>query len=155
MKKLVLWIFVILWMIIIFLFSNMNGLSSNRKSKKIINIAIEKSINIISSSSVINGKKSKSKISTLVQNLNIPLRKCAHGMVYFILSIFLLVALSQSISNKEIIILYTCIISFIYAYIDEFHQLYVSGRTGQFSDVVIDMFGVIMACVIFSMLCRL
>lgn len=90
-----------------------------------------------------------------MQNLNIPLRKCAHGMVYFILSIFLLVALSQSISNKEIIILYTCIISFIYACIDEFHQLYVPGRTGQFSDVVIDMFGVIMACVIFSMLCRL
>ena len=149
MKKLILWLCVVLWMIIIFLFSNMNSVSSNIKSKKVIDIAIEQSINVTNSIGVTKNYPSQSKKSELVQELNLPLRKSAHSTIYFILATFLLLALSQSISKRIIIVISTFIISFIYACTDEFHQLYVSGRTGQFSDVIIDMIGVVLACIMF------
>ena len=149
MKKLILWICVALWMIIIFLFSNMNSTSSNNKSKKVIDVAINQSINVTNSIGVTKNYLSQSKKSELVQELNVPLRKGAHSTIYFVLATFLLLALNQSISKRTIIVISTFIISFVYACTDEFHQLYISGRTGQFSDVIIDMFGVIIACIIF------
>ena len=39
--------------------------------------------------------------------------------------------------------LFSIVLSFIYACFDEFHQLYVVGRTGQFIDIGIDMIGVL------------
>lgn len=154
MKKVILWVCVVLWMIIIFLFSNMNSISSNDKSKKVIDVAIEQSINVTNSIGVTKNYPSQSKKSELVEELNVPLRKCAHSTIYFVLATFLLLALSQSISKRIIIVISTFIISFIYACTDEFHQLYVSGRTGQFSDVIIDMIGVVLACIMFIVITR-
>lgn len=149
MKKLILWLCVVLWMIIIFLFSNMNSVSSNNKSKKVIDVVIDQSINVTNSIGVTKNYSSQSKKSELVQELNVLLRKCAHSTIYFVLATFLLLALRQSISKRIIIVISTFIISFAYACTDEFHQLYVSGRTGQFSDVIIDMIGVIIASIVF------
>ncbi len=44
---------------------------------------------------------------------------------------------------------------FVYACTDEWHQLYVSGRAGQFSDVMIDMVGVAVGLLLFFVYCLL
>ena len=45
--------------------------------------------------------------------------------------------------------LLSIVVSFVYACSDEFHQLYVVGRTGQFIDIVIDMIGVLFGVLVF------
>lgn len=149
MKKTILFIFVILWMIIIFLFSNMNSTSSNGSSTKIINDTIEQTVEIAESTSIIDEKPSEKEINNLVDDLNTPLRKCAHSTVYFILAILLILAIKEINKDKRKVVIFTFIISFIYACTDEIHQLFISGRTGHLTDVLIDMIGVILACLIY------
>ena len=43
----------------------------------------------------------------------------------------------------------------IYAATDEFHQLFVDGRSGQFRDVLIDTFGGIAGIYIIYLICKL
>ena len=95
MKKTILWLCVILWMIIIFLFSNMNSTSSNGSSTKIINDTIEQTVEIAESTGIIDEKPSEKEINNLVDDLNTPLRKCAHSTVYFILAILLILAIKE------------------------------------------------------------
>lgn len=80
----------------------------------------------------------------LVERMHPYIRKFAHMGEYGIL--FILLFLSFKVSFKA----YRCmmngiLISFIYACIDEFHQTFVSGRSGQFADVCVDMTGVLFA----------
>lgn len=39
---------------------------------------------------------------------------------------------------------------FIYAITDEFHQTFITGRTGQFSDVIIDTIGASIGSIVYS-----
>ena len=57
------------------------------------------------------------------------------------------------VSNcKFLLSLVLCIIiCFIYAGSDEYHQTFVDGRTGQFSDVLIDTAGSIVGASIYSL----
>ena len=45
--------------------------------------------------------------------------------------------------------LFSIVLGFIYACFDEFHQLYVTGRTGQLMDIGIDMIGVLFGVLVF------
>ena len=43
--------------------------------------------------------------------------------------------------NNKKLILYSMLICFLYACTDEFHQLFVYGRSAEIKDVLIDSFG--------------
>ena len=152
MKKIVLAILVILWMIIIFLFSNMNSEISNSSSKSLINDTIVQTIEIAESTGIIDKKPTEDEITSLVKDLNLPLRKCAHSTVYFVLAVLLILTLKEIFKDKKKVIILTLVISFIYACTDEIHQLFIFGRTGCFTDVLIDMIGVIISCLIYFIL---
>lgn len=47
------------------------------------------------------------------------------------------------------------IICFIYVCTDEYHQTFVNGRTGQFSDALIDTLGGVIACLIYDFIAKL
>jgi VanZ family protein len=70
------------------------------------------------------------------------LRKGAHifefGILFFLL---LRVFDSQNFSPKKAL-LWAFVLAILYAMSDEFHQLFVSGRVGALSDVVIDFLGI-------------
>lgn len=144
LKIFISWTLVILWMIVIFLFSNMPYKASNDQSQKVINKLVETTIK----ASKDNKKTiSKNNIKEIVRFLNKPLRKCAHASVFFVLAILFLIAFSYSnISNKY---LFTLLLCFLYALSDEFHQLFVFGRSCQFSDVLIDTIGSSIGLLIF------
>ena len=142
-KIVISWLLVVLWMIGIFILSSMDSELSNSKSKGTINTVVESTV------VVTNKDISKNSINSIVDILNKPLRKCMHSFVFFVLVILLLNAFySINIINYKGY-LFSILISFIYACTDEFHQLYVVGRTGQLIDIGIDMIGVLFGVLVF------
>ena len=68
-------------------------------------------------------------------------RKTAHFIEYFILSISVFITLLDfNLSNKRLLI-YTMLICILYAASDEIHQLFVSERAGRILDVLLDSIG--------------
>lgn len=135
-------LFIITWMLIIFLFSSDTGNTSDNKSKGLIEPIIVNTLKITNKLGITDKKLEKNEIQSLVDKLNYPIRKIAHMSVYFILAILLIISLhikNHININKNIYI--TLTICFLYACTDEFHQKFIGGRTGQFSDVLIDTLG--------------
>lgn len=85
-------------------------------------------------------------------------RKAAHFAEFAVLGAFIMTFLS-TFSLK---LIYSAAISVslcaLYAAGDEFHQLFVSGRSGQMSDVLLDtcgaIFGVFMVCLILHLISK-
>lgn len=143
MKKSILFILIILWMGVIFYFSSMTADVSTRQSNGFISMTIGKIIDVFYDDISINEKQE------IIENIKIPIRKLAHISEFFILTI--LVSLYINCYNIDIkrLLLITFIISFIYACSDEFHQLFVSGRSAAFIDVLIDSIGIISWLIIY------
>ena len=83
----------------------------------------------------------------IAENLNFPLRKVVHGIEYFLLSILVLISLSYTgIKGYKAygISFISCV---IYSLLDEYHQTFILGRTGQLLDVGIDSIGILLALV--------
>lgn len=128
-------------MVLIFLFSSKNSTSSNTTSKRIIDQGI-----------TIYEKVSKKEVDhqKMIEKLNYPVRKLAHYSIYFLLGFFSYQLLQYTkLKKKE---LYAILLCLLYAFLDEFHQLFVNGRTGQIKDVIIDIIGAITAILITSWL---
>ena len=137
------WILVIIWMFNIYYLSSMDSELSNSKSKDTINTVVESSV------VVTNKDISKDNLNSIVNGLNKPLRKCMHSFVFFILVFLFINAFNNSNFKNYKCYLFSIFFSFIYASFDEFHQLYVTGRTGQLMDVGIDMIGVLIGVLVF------
>lgn len=133
---------IILWLGVIFCFSNQNTKKSNYQSKNIITNTIQITISFTNKIGIINKELTQEELEEIVATLNKPIRKCAHFTIYLILAILLM---SFFIHNKKIPnkTLLTIILCFLYAITDEYHQTFITGRTGQFSDVLIDTAGAI------------
>lgn len=145
------WILVLIWMLVIFSFSNMNAIESNNKSKNTINTLIDITERL--DSNEINNNTQKENKQQLIDYLNYPLRKYAHAIIYFILSLLILNALHKSnVKNKHFITLLIC---FLYALTDEYHQTFITGRTGQFIDVIIDTIGAYLGIIIYNIFKRI
>lgn len=69
-------------------------------------------------------------------------RKGAHVAEYFILTAFFLRAFQDRKWKAEKLLLGGAVFSLAYALSDEFHQLFVPGRTGKLTDVLIDLVGI-------------
>lgn len=142
------WFLVLIWMLVIFNYSNMNSKESNTKSKDAINKVIETTIETSNKVSNTEKKITIDEKQKIINKLNKPLRKCVHFTVYLILAILIANALIKiNIRNKMLITIITCI---LYAITDEYHQTLVSGRTGQFIDVLIDTAGSVLGLIIYT-----
>lgn len=77
----------------------------------------------------------------------IPIRKCAHMFLYFVLSILLFMNFIDKNKYPRIL---TLLLAYTYASIDEIHQLFVVGRSGELRDTFIDLCGAIIGVVLIS-----
>lgn len=123
-----------LWIIIIFLFSGSDASSSTAQTQ----VALDILSSIAEKNTVVN-----SFLLKLNQNNNIfySIRKLAHLTVFCILQIItftILRGFGQSFLRSSI---YSLLIVFGYACLDEIHQYFVPGRSCQFTDVLIDSIG--------------
>lgn len=152
LKIIISWCLVIIWMGIIFNFSNMDTNESNTKSKNTIEKVVDTTIDTSNKIGITKEEIDNDKKEDLTEKLNKPLRKCMHASVYFVLALLLLNAfniLKKNIPHKYLIVIIIC---FLYACTDEYHQTFVNGRTGQFKDVLIDTTGSIIALIIYNII---
>ena len=83
----------------------------------------------------------------LAESLQTLVRKSAHFIEYAVLG-FLLAGSADSFGTKRRL-LWAAFLSTLYAASDEAHQLFVPGRSGQISDVMLDSAGAVLGAVIF------
>ena len=138
-NKKVAWIALISWMLLIFFMSQQPGDESTKQSNFVIYI-----FNIIG----VNLDKSLGDLASFV------VRKAAHFSEYMILFFLSFNLLRHYINNKKIFF-YGIAIVFAYACSDEFHQLFIDGRAGQFKDVLIDTSGGIFGTIVIFTLVKL
>ena len=139
----------IIWMGVIFYMSN--------QPASISSIHSGNTINIISKLPIIGN------IMDYLTSINIGefiVRKCAHMFSYCILAILLFMSVydcgfctydsmkrAKNIFNIKKAIIIAFLGTFLYACSDEFHQLFIPGRSGEFRDVMIDSTGGIIGIV--------
>ena len=146
-KKILLYlsiVLVIIWMGVIFLFSETPSDKSNSSSLKISRFIVEK---VYSSKKAIEKEK-------IAKRFNKPLRKGAHFFIYFMLAIFVNSVVCTRKSKLNICNLISIIFCFIYACSDEFHQSFVLNRSPLIGDVFIDTFGSLIGCFMFNFIYR-
>lgn len=142
-KNLVRFILIILIIcncIVIFNFSSEKSGKSDETSGRVVNAIVE--INPRTRKmSVTEKQKEKEKITK-------PIRKTAHFTVYTSLGVWLSLLWSTFNIKSTNKILISLLCAFIYACSDEIHQLFVPGRSGQFTDVLIDSSGALFGILI-------
>lgn len=85
---------------------------------------------------------SQEKQTEFAEKIDYPIRKTAHATEYAILGMLLVGAYVDREKTRRARILFPWLIGTAYAATDEFHQLFVPGRSGQISDVCLDSVGV-------------
>lgn len=140
------------WCFAIFQLSDMDSTDSNDTSTTIVEQSILKVFDITNEYEITNAHLNKENIAFAVALVNAPLRKLAHATVYCILAILLLAISRIIFSHRKyllscFVVLGLCL---AFALTDEYHQLFVDGRTGQMLDVIIDFIGASIGTIIFS-----
>ena len=130
MKKIIKLILVILWMLLIFSFSNQKAEDSSKLSDgiivKVANVFVDKAL-------------SKEKQEEILEKYTTIVRKTAHFVIYLILGILVInLFIEYDIKHLILISLLVCI---LYSVSDEFHQLFIDGRSGEIRDIIIDTIG--------------
>lgn len=131
----------ILWMIAIFLFSAQDAQESSRMSMGIGDVVGQVFVEDYE-------EWSPQQRLSFVDTIELPIRKAAHALEYTLLAFLLMGAFN---GRKSV----AAWIGVLYAAGDEFHQLFVPGRSGQFTDVMIDSVGVILGIFIFCIYRRI
>ena len=137
-KRIVYAVLIILWMITIFEFSNQNGDTSQGTSDVITDKIIEINNDL---------ENKRDQVSFCV-------RKLAHFSIYFVGGILLFEFYNTfDVTNKKVFGM-SALTGVCYATFDEVHQLFISGRSGQFRDVCIDSTGIIVALIIMMLIAK-
>ena len=143
MKKIISFIVLILWMIAIFSFSSADANKSTSTSDKVITTMIEIKDKITNNETPNNEKE------IIVKNSSFYIRKIAHITEYLILGFLTFNLLKQySVTN----IYYAIGLSILYSCTDEFHQLFISGRSGSIRDILIDSIGILIGTYLYKLL---
>ena len=130
-------------MIVIFSFSSADANKSTGTSDKVITTMIEIKDKITNNETPNNEKE------IIVKNSSFYIRKIAHITEYLILGFLMFNLLKQySVTN----IYYAIGLSILYSCTDEFHQLFISGRSGSIRDILIDSIGILIGTYLYKLL---
>lgn len=84
------------------------------------------------------------EMEQIAETIEYPVRKCAHMSEYAILALLFLQLLDAFGMKKKRAVI-ALVLTAVYASTDEFHQLFVPGRAGKVTDVLIDSTGALIA----------
>ncbi|MCH3965399.1 MAG: VanZ family protein [Clostridium sp.] len=125
MNKNIKWLLVIIWIIVIFMFSNQPGNVSDEKSKFVVGLFNAIGVNL----------------NNVFGNMaNFAVRKASHFIEYLILYILIFNAVYKKHEIKRALLI-SLILVFVYACMDEVHQLFIPGRSSRIRDIIIDTTG--------------
>lgn len=125
MRKVVKLTLLFLWLSFIFYMSNQTGTTSSKVSDGVFYFVC-KILPILE-----DGKE----IGILL------IRKSAHVLEYVILGILTFEIVSEYIKNIKKIAIVSLLLCLLFASLDEFHQLFLVGRAGKITDILIDSIG--------------
>lgn len=125
-------ILIVIWMTVVFTFSNEGGTKSSNTSRKVTEVIVQ----TISDKSIDENEQLIEKTDKIV-------RKLAHYTIYTIGGILIFSYVNTIDKSKKEKILYSIAFGACYAVTDEIHQFFVSGRSARIFDVGIDTLGVI------------
>lgn len=134
MKKIKYFIPSIFLMILIFMFSHQTGSESSGLSSQIV-LWIQTYLHIPITEFIV--------------------RKAAHMSEYALLTLTLIYGFYKNHYPIQKIMIYSLIGTFLYACSDEMHQLFIGGRAGQFTDVLIDTCGGCLTIIFYYVLTKL
>ena len=130
-KAVIAWLAVFMWMGVIFYFSHQPGDVSGETSGRIVEM--------------ISGA-----VTTVLPFVDIPeeglhfvIRKGAHFSVYAVLGLLSFNAFLQSGVKGKKALFFAWLLATAYAGVDEYHQTFIPGRSGEVTDVMIDSAGAI------------
>lgn len=130
----------VLWCAVIFLFSAQNADESTDLSDGFIYTICDAIVPEFDD-------YTEAERQQLVSDLAFGVRKTAHFTVYAVLGALVFQAFCL-IRKKPLRSVCSVGFAFLYACSDEFHQTFVEGRSGQFTDVLIDTSGALLAVLV-------
>lgn len=140
----ILMIFIIGVCCIIFNFSAENGTQSSSTSHKVARAIV----------TLINKELSENEIEKKIDLIQPYIRKLAHFSVYMLLGVLVMLCACTFKGSNLLKFDISVIFNFLYACTDEFHQLFIPGRSGEFRDVSIDTLGALLGIIIvFTIVC--
>ena len=136
-SKVLAWIAVALWMMGIFYLSAQPAVDSNRLSKGVTQVMIE----------VVEKVVPDAEID--IREFTDIIRSIAHFISYFVLGWLVMNALSRGVRAEVSAsyrvefknLFFAALICIVYAVSDEFHQIFVPGRSAEGKDVLTDIAG--------------
>lgn len=135
MKKWATGLLIVVWMAVIFAFSNQIAEESAQSSQTV-------AYQIASwQNEVFQLQKGEEELVAQADSMQFSIRKCAHMSEYAVLAVLFFLHLSCYPLARKWVALLSWILTVCYAITDEGHQLLVSGRSGEFRDVCIDGLG--------------
>lgn len=145
MRKRIFSVLVILWMIVIFVFSGRDATQSTEDSY---------TVGMFVGEIVVEGfsELPETEKYEFAASVDHPIRKCAHALEYAVLGALLVGALYDYKCAWYRRLLFPWIIAILYAGTDEFHQRFVAGRSCQFTDVIIDGCGALVGIICMNIL---
>ena len=149
-KRTVLWLAVILLSLRIFGFSSDTGPESDSMSQKITKVVV----NVVEKS-IPTSAQSESDSEKLFELFHFIVRKTAHFSIYALLAVLTLLLARSYELKMRVSALISASYCLLFAVSDEIHQLFVSGRSGQISDVFIDFCGTLCGIGFVSLICFL
>ena len=148
MKSTIAGILALMWMCVIFAFSAQtkeeSGAVSEGLSYRMIN----------STGRLLHLNIDEEKIREIANAIDFYVRKGAHMTEYAILAILLCVWLGRWQMSRTRLVCMAGTFTSLYACSDEFHQLFVEGRAGRVSDVLIDSAGAVLGLALFLFIRR-
>jgi VanZ family protein len=88
--------------------------------------------------------------SDAVELLSFFERKAAHMFIYFVLALLLYLALSALMVKRRKTL--SAVLCLLLASLDEYHQTFIDGRSGQLRDVLVDLTGGLLALLLLAIL---
>ena len=135
--KISVWLFFCGWVLLIIWFSAQPAIESKGMSGMVVQVLVDMLTTLLP------GTLSAKEQHLLLQNLHGLVRKVAHGFNYFVLGCLAYQAFSSHSRSRKKAWLVAAAMFFCVAFavLDELHQVYVPGRSGELRDVVIDSGG--------------
>lgn len=126
------------WMLVIFLLSSEPAGVSSGRSDLVVS-AISGSLHLALSQEV----------------MTFLVRKSAHIVAYFVLGILIFnIVKDFRLNRAKLAIAISTAVAFLYAVSDEFHQLFVQGRSCELRDVMIDTVAATIGICLYYLICR-
>ena len=139
-------IFTIIWMSVIFSFSAKKAVESEGMSH-----SVGKEIGRLIVPQFTSWSEERQE--QFAKMIDFPVRKCAHASEYAVLGVLMLgtaYSFAEDQGKKNRLLCWCA--GTAYTATDEFHQLFVPGRSCQFRDVCIDSAGILTGIVLFSLI---